>query len=73
MSRSQLHRKLIALTGMSASALFTKIRLELAHEDILKTDLSISEIAYKFGYSDPARFSKVFKKQYNSTPSDLRQ
>ena len=73
MSRSQLHRKLIALTGMSASALFTKIRLEFVYEDLIQTDLTISEIAYKYGYSDPARLSKVFKKEYNSTPSELRQ
>lgn len=73
MSRSQMHRKLVALTGMSATALFNKIRLEFAYEDVLKTDLSISEIAYKYGYSDPSRFSKLFKNQYQVSPSDLRK
>lgn len=73
LSRSQLHRKVTSLTGLSASALQTKIRMDYAILDLKLTDLNISEIAFKFGYSDPANFSRVFKKQFQKTPSELRE
>lgn len=72
MSRSQLHRKVKQLTGLSTTALLTKIRLDNALLDLTATDMSISEIAYKWGYSDPANFSRLFKKQFGQPPSELR-
>src|SRR5690606_24935349 len=72
MSRSQLHRKVKFLTGLSTTALLTKIRLDLSITDLLSSDLSISEISYKYGYSDPANFSRLFKKQFGQSPSELR-
>ena len=72
LSRSQLHRKVKFLTGLSTNALLTKIRLDLARKEILETTLSISEIAYKYGYNDPAHFSRLFKKQFDTTPSETR-
>lgn len=71
-SRSQLHRKIKQLTGLSTTALLTKIRLDLSVSDLTQTDLSISEISYKYGYSDPANFSRLFKKQFNQSPSEYR-
>jgi len=73
LSRSQLHRKIKFICGLSTTALLTKIRLDMALEDLQKTELSISEIAYKYGYSDPAHFSKLFKKEYNTTPTESRK
>ena len=73
MSRSQLHRKVKSLTGLSTTELLTKIRLDLAINDIRTTTLSVSEIAYKYGYSDPAYFSRLFKKQFDLTPSEVRK
>lgn len=72
LSRSQLHRKIKFITGMSTTALLTEMRLTKSKVDLKLTVLSISEIAYKYGYSDPAHYSKLFKKQFNETPSDYR-
>ncbi len=72
MSRSQLHRKIKYLTGISTSALLTRIRLEHSKNDLITAELTISEIAYKYGYSDPANYSKLFKKQFGKSPSDYR-
>lgn len=72
LSRSQLHRKIKFITGLSTTALLTEIRLTQSKIDLKTTQLSISEIAYKFGYSDPAHYSKLFKKQFDITPSDYR-
>ena len=73
LSRSTLHRKLIRLTGKSATDFITEIRLTRALE-LLESDVAtISEIAYRVGYSNPSYFNKVFKKTYNVSPSDVRK
>ena len=73
LSRSMLHRKLIRLTGKSATDLITEIRLTRALE-LLENDVAtVSEIAYRVGYSSPSYFNKVFKKTYNVSPGEVRQ
>ncbi|MEN8230750.1 MAG: helix-turn-helix domain-containing protein [Bacteroidota bacterium] len=73
LSRSMLHRKLIRLTGKSATELITEIRLTKAYE-LLENDAgTVSEIAYRVGYSSPSYFNKVFKKTYNVSPGDVRR
>lgn len=69
MSRSVLYRKLKALTGQSAKEFINTIRLKRAAQLLLKNKLNISEITYMVGYNDPQYFSKCFKKQFGSTPS----
>lgn len=71
-SRSQLHRKLKALTGMSSTAFVNEIRLNLALNDLKNSALNVSEISYKYGFSDPAYFSNLFKKRFGKTPSEVR-
>jgi len=70
MSRMQLHRKLKALTGFSTTELIRKERLKLAQKLLLKSELSISEIAYQVGFNTPSYFIKCFKETFNSTPSE---
>ena len=73
LSRSMLHRKLIKLTGKSATDLITEIRLKRALE-LLKNDVvTVSEIAYRVGYSSPSYFNKVFKKTFNVSPGEVRK
>ncbi len=73
LSRSMLHRKLIRLTGKSASDLITIKRLIKAKE-LLENDVATtSEVAYKVGFSDPSYFNKVFKKYYKVSPGDVRK
>lgn len=73
LSRSMLHRKLIRLTGKSATELITEIRLTKAYE-LLENDVgTVSEIAYQVGYSSPSYFNKVFKKTYNLSAGDVRR
>ena len=43
-------------------------------EYLLKTtELSVSEIAAKVGYESPSRFSAVYKKYKNQSPSGVRK
>ena len=70
-SRSQLHRKIKALTGLSTSIFLREIRLNEGYKLIKKTDLSISEIAYSVGFSDPNYFSKLFTEKFQIPPSKI--
>ncbi|MFC2136671.1 helix-turn-helix domain-containing protein [Bacteroidota bacterium] len=73
LSRSMLHRKLIKLTGKSASDHITEIRLTKAKE-LLENDVAtVSEVAFHVGFSDPSYFNKVFKKHYNVSPGDIKK
>ena len=71
MSRMQLHRKLKALTGLSASEFVRSQRLKLAASILKKSDINISEVGYRVGFNDPAYFAKCFKEAYNCTPSQF--
>jgi signal transduction histidine kinase/DNA-binding response OmpR family regulator/ligand-binding sensor domain-containing protein len=70
MSRMQLHRKLIALTGLTTSQFIRSQRLKLAVKFIKESNLTIAEIAYSVGFNTPSYFIKCFKETYNITPSD---
>ena len=71
-SRAQLHRKLVALTGHSASHLIRSIRLEKAQELLLSETLNISEVAYKVGFKTQAHFSRTFSEALGLTPTEFQ-
>ncbi|MCB9035478.1 MAG: helix-turn-helix transcriptional regulator [Lewinellaceae bacterium] len=73
MSHSQLHRKLTALTGLSANRFIRFIRLSKARILLKDPGLSIAEVAYDTGFTDPVYFSRVFKKEFGMTPTSFRE
>lgn len=68
-SRSQLHRKINALTGMSLSEFVRNHRLDRAKEMLSKREGSISEIAWRTGFPNSKYFSTCFKERFGVTPS----
>ncbi len=68
MSRSQLHRKLQALTNQSATEFIRAYRLTRAMDMIRQRAGSISEIAYWVGFSSPSYFGRVFQRHFGMTP-----
>jgi signal transduction histidine kinase/DNA-binding response OmpR family regulator/streptogramin lyase len=72
-SRTQLHRKVKSLTGMSITAYLNHIKIEKAKKLLKTTELSISEIAYDVGFDDPAYFSRSFKKLVTISPISYRE
>lgn len=73
MSRMQLHRKLLAYTGLSTSAFIRSQRLKQAVEILKTTDLTINEVAYMVGFNTPSYFMTCFKETYKKTPSEYLQ
>lgn len=56
-------------------AQFTREERLFAARDTIRSSrtLSMAEIAYRFGFSDQAQFSRLFKAQFDMTPSDCRR
>ena len=73
LSRSQVHRKIKAVTGMSTAVFMRHIRLQEAKKLLLSTDLSVSEVAYRVGFKTPVYFSQRFKAKFGESPSDVRK
>lgn len=72
MSRTQLHRKIKALTNKSTSIYIRSIRLAKARELLKNKDLNISEIAYEVGFTNPVYFTQVFSEEFGVPPSEMR-
>ena len=70
LSRTQLYRKIKALTNQSAYDFIATIRLKKAAELLLTTNDSVANIAFKVGYTEPGNFARVFAKQYGCTPKE---
>lgn len=69
LSRSQLHRKIHALTNQTVVEFIRTIRMKHAVEMLDRKAATISEIAYQTGFSNPDYFRRCFKKQFDMTPS----
>lgn len=59
--------------GMSFSDYLSNVRLHHAMEDLLYTDIPVTQIVYGNGFSNTTVFSKQFKAMYGDTPSEYRK
>ncbi|MCB0582746.1 MAG: helix-turn-helix domain-containing protein, partial [Phaeodactylibacter sp.] len=73
MSRTQLHRKLKALTGQATASFIRSIRLRKAKVLLETTDLPVGDIAVQVGYKDASHFSRSFGKEFGRLPSEVRK
>ncbi|KAA3634908.1 MAG: response regulator [Bacteroidetes bacterium] len=69
MSRTQLFRKLKAVTGMSPNQFVRKVRLERAAQMLREAQFSVSEVTYKVGFNDLQYFRDCFKQEFGTPPS----
>ncbi len=71
--RNKVYSKIKGITGLTPNDLIQNIRLKNAVHCLKNNpELSIAEIAYKFGFGTPQYFSKCFKASFNITPSLFR-
>lgn len=68
-SQRQLYRKIKAVSGCTVHEFITKVRMDHAKSFLLNSDLSISQIAYKVGFSEASNFSRTFSKHFGCRPS----
>ena len=69
-SRQTLYRRLKA-EGVTYEQLLDGLRRRLALR-FMREGLSVKDAAYRLGFSDPAAFSRAFKRWTGSSPSDMR-
>lgn len=73
MSRVQLYRRLVSLTGKTPSEFIRLIRLRHAARLLRESQMSVSEIAYKVGFSSPRYFSRCFEELYGFKPTEYKK
>jgi AraC family transcriptional activator of tynA and feaB len=59
-------------TGQTVGEVVRVRRLARAREELTDGDRPISSIAHRWGFSDTSHFSRSFKAQYGTSPSDYR-
>ena len=74
-SRRQLARA-FELEGISVNRYIWNLRLDKCREDLLSgraNNLSVSDIAFKWGFNHSAHFSRLYKTRFNETATQTRQ
>ena len=73
MGRTVFYEKIRQLVGVSPSDFLRQVRMQRAQQLLAKSSMTISEIAYNIGFTDPKYFTKCFKKQTGVTPTEYRE
>lgn len=68
-SRTLLYKKILAITGKPPLEFMRSLRLKRAAQLLQKSQLHVSEIAYRVGFNDPKYFRKHFKNEFGVLPS----
>jgi AraC-like DNA-binding protein len=71
-SRQTLYRRLKA-EGMTFEQVLDALRRRLALRFIRDQGLTVKDAAYRLGFSDPAAFSRAFKRWTGASPSEQRR
>ncbi|QPH40940.1 hybrid sensor histidine kinase/response regulator transcription factor [Pedobacter endophyticus] len=73
MSQSVLYKKIKALTDMSVNDFSKSIRLKRAAQLLQEKQFKVYEIGYMVGFADRKYFSREFKKQFGTTPTEYNK
>lgn len=67
------HKGFQILCGYSVTEYIRNRRLSLAGQELLTKDLTVMELAMKYGYDSPDSFTKAFTRFHGHSPSDVRR
>src|SRR5690606_24417389 len=73
MTRVELYKKILSMTGFTPIEFIRNIRLNKALDLLKNTQMTVSEISYEVGFGTPKQFSKYFKNFYGEVPSAYRK
>jgi AraC-like DNA-binding protein len=69
-SRTQLYRRIKNATQCTPVELLRMARLKKASELLATTSLTVSEVAYRTGFTSPSYFAKCYKAEFGLSPTD---
>ncbi len=72
LNRTTLQKVFKEMYGLTVNEYRTKARLQLAKNLLASTDLAITEIAGRCGYTNASKFSEVFKRNEGILPKNWR-
>lgn len=70
LSRVQLHRRIKEITGITVGEFLRNLRMKQAAQLLMKGDVTVSQVTYAVGMSNPTHFTTAFKKYYGVTPTE---
>ena len=73
LSRVQLYRRVKAISGKTPVELIREKRLAHAHALLTDESLTVSEVAYRVGFSAPSYFTKCYREFYGIAPSENKK
>ncbi|MBQ9356841.1 MAG: helix-turn-helix transcriptional regulator [Prevotella sp.] len=82
LSPSQFRRRVQAMTGLTPSNFILSVRMDEAKRLLVEGDsqpggpsarYTISEVAYRCGFTDGAHFTHAFKRLYGMSPTQFRE
>ncbi len=71
LSRSQLYRKIKAISDDTLSSLVMRTRLHRARGLLSEGTISVKEVALDCGFADSSYFARSFHAEYGENPSDF--
>ncbi|MBL4788022.1 MAG: helix-turn-helix transcriptional regulator [Kordiimonadaceae bacterium] len=73
LSPHHFHRLFKAEQGETPKAYVDRVRLEhVAHMMVIRKDLGLTELAFEYGFSSPAAFTRAFKANFKVAPRAFR-
>lgn len=71
-SRRTLHRRFTKYVGHSPAVELQRARLDIARRMLAETNMSLAEVAFTCGYTDPSHMSRSFRNALSCPPSSIR-
>lgn len=72
-SKSSLYRKMKVATGLSPIEFIRNIRLKHGSQLLKNRSISVAEVAYECGFSNPKYFATCFKNEFGVTPKEYQK
>lgn len=73
MSRVNLYKKLLSITGKTPIEFIRLVRLKRAAQLLRESQMNVSEVAYEVGFNNPKYFRKYFKDEFGVLPSQFEK
>ena len=71
-SETQIKNCFKSVYGTTVHAWFRTEKMKAAADDLIKTDMSVLEIAGKYGFDNGSKFAKAFGSVFSLPPSEFR-